>query len=89
MRSKEEVLMTTIRIRRKLESDTLHLPELQPLVGKMVEIIVLEDPIATVPPQPGDWDGAMKAVEDLEDYDYEAFRRQREYDLQHAKDRVP
>ena len=35
--------MNAIRIRKKLDSDTLHLPELQPLVGKNVEIIVLEE----------------------------------------------
>jgi hypothetical protein len=36
--------MTAIRIRRKLESETLHLPELKPLIGKNVEIIVEEKP---------------------------------------------
>lgn len=34
--------MTTIRITTKLESDTLSLPELRPLVGKTVEIQVRE-----------------------------------------------
>lgn len=38
--------MSTIHIRRKLDSDTLHLPELQPLIGKTVEIIVREEPRA-------------------------------------------
>jgi len=36
--------MPAIRICRKLESTTPHLPELTPLVGKMVEFIVREDP---------------------------------------------
>jgi hypothetical protein len=35
--------MNAIRIRKKIDSDTLHLPELQALVGKTVEIIVLEE----------------------------------------------
>lgn len=35
--------MNAVRVRRKLESETLHLPELKPLVGKNVEIIVLEE----------------------------------------------
>ena len=35
--------MNAIRIRKKLDSDTLHLPELQSLVGKTVAIIVLEE----------------------------------------------
>jgi hypothetical protein len=34
--------MNTLRIRRKLESDTLYLPELKPLIGKNVDIIVEE-----------------------------------------------
>ena len=40
--------MSTIRIRRTLDSDTLHLPELRPLIGRTVEIVVEE-----APPRPG------------------------------------
>jgi hypothetical protein len=36
--------MTTIRIRRRLDSDTLHLPELRPLIGRTVEIVIAEQP---------------------------------------------
>jgi hypothetical protein len=79
----------TVRIRRKLESESLHLPELRSFIGKHVEIIVLEEPPASVGVGTGDWDAAMKAVEELEDYDFDALRRQREYDLQHAKDHLP
>ena len=32
--------MNTIRIQARLESTTLHLPELSPLIGKHVEIVV-------------------------------------------------
>jgi len=35
--------MLAIRVKHKLTSETLHLPELRPLVGKNVEIIVLAD----------------------------------------------
>ena len=35
--------MNAIRIRRTIDSDTLHLPELKPLLGRTVEIIVLEE----------------------------------------------
>jgi virulence-associated protein VagC len=80
--------MNAIRIRRKLESETLHLPELKPLMGKNVEIIVQEEPIAAITPGTGDWDAAVRAVEDLEDYDFDAFRKQREYDVNHAKDHL-
>jgi hypothetical protein len=36
--------MSTIRIHRTLDSDTLHLPELKPLIGKVVDITVTESP---------------------------------------------
>ena len=36
--------MTAIRLHERLDSDTLHLPELRPLIGKNVEIIVQEEP---------------------------------------------
>jgi hypothetical protein len=77
--------MNAVRSRRKLESDTLHLPELKPLIGKDVEIIVIDETAPTIVPGTGDWDSAMQAVAELEDYDFDAFRKQREYDLQHAK----
>ena len=81
--------MNAVRIRRRLESDTLHLPELKPLIGKAVEIIVLEEATPAIAPETGDWDAAMKAVNELEDYDFDAFRKQREYDLRHAQDHLP
>jgi len=81
--------MNAIRIHRKLESDTLHLPELKPLVGRNVEIIVLEEPTPAVIPGTGDWEVARKAVEELEDYDFDAWRELRECDLKHAKDHLP
>jgi hypothetical protein len=34
--------MSAIRIRKKLESEILQLPELKPLIGKTVEIVVRE-----------------------------------------------
>lgn len=36
-----------------------------------------------------DWEAAMQAANELEDYDFDAFQRQRDYDLQHAKDHMP
>jgi len=81
--------MNALRIRRKLESETLHLPELKPLIGKTVEIIILDDTAPAILPGSGDWETALQAVAELEDYDFDAFRRQRAYDLQHAKDHLP
>lgn len=79
----------TVRIHRKIESETLHLPELRPLIGKCVEIIVLEEPPAALTPGTGDWDAALTAAEELEDYDFEAHSRQHAYDLEHATDHLP
>jgi hypothetical protein len=38
--------MKTIKFHTRLESDTPHLPQLQPMIGKEVEIIVVENPKA-------------------------------------------
>jgi hypothetical protein len=82
--------MNAVRIRRKLDSETLVLPELKPLIGKTVEIIVLEEagPVAS---GTGDWAAAAQAAQELRDsgYDFDAWRRQREFDLQHAHDHLP
>ena len=81
--------MNVVRIRRKLESETLHLPELKPLIGRNVEIIVVEEPATAIPPGTGDWDAAFRAVEELKNYDFDALRRQHERDLEHARDHLP
>lgn len=81
--------MNAVRIRRNLDSETLPLPEFKPLIGKNVEIIVQEEEASAISPGTGNWDAAMKAVQELEDYDFNVFRKQREYDLKHAKDHLP
>src|SRR5437762_8490211 len=82
--------MTTVRIRCKLESETLHLPELKPLIGKNVEIIVQEEQKPTILAGTGDWQAAARAAQQLRDtgYDFDAWRQQREYDLKHANDHL-
>lgn len=56
--------MSAIRIRKTLDSDTLYLPELRPLIGRTVEIVVEEavpfpegavarGELLTAPPPPG------------------------------------
>src|SRR4051794_6638115 len=45
----------TIRVRKKIESETLHLPELRDLIGKVVDITVEEEqpspgPAPVIPP---------------------------------------
>lgn len=34
----------TIRLKKKIDSETLHLPELRPMIGKVVDITVEEEP---------------------------------------------
>ena len=85
--------MNAIRIQTTLTSETLHLPELKPLVGRAVEIIVLDEmgsPL--VSPSTGDWETARQAAQRLRDrgtYDFEAWREQREFDRKHAEDHLP
>ena len=80
-----------MRISRTLESETLHLPELKPLIGKTVEITIQEEPASVIQPGTGDWAAAMRAAQELResDYDFDAWRRQRDYDLKHAQDHLP
>jgi len=35
--------MNAIRVHKRIESETIHLPELRPMIGRTVEIIVLEE----------------------------------------------
>jgi hypothetical protein len=79
--------MTTIHIHRQLTSDTL--PELRPLIGQTVDILVRAAEVAAVIPGTGDWSAWPAAVADLKDYDFDAWTHQREYDLQHAQYHLP
>jgi hypothetical protein len=86
----EGIVMNAIRIRKKLDSETLDLPELRQFLGQTVEIIVLgEESVPGLPPDTSNWEAAFKAVEELEGYDFDAIHRQREYDLKHATDHLP
>ena len=81
--------MAAIRIRRKLESETLHLPELKPLIGHEVEIIVRDESISQAgPPGRSDWDAVLAATWQLRDYDHEAQTAQDACDLKDAEVRL-
>jgi hypothetical protein len=71
--------MTAIRVRRTLDSDTLHLPELQPLIGKAVEIIVLAESPAEAAPSGKDW-SALEAIAGKDLIDPELIERYRAFD---------
>jgi hypothetical protein len=43
-----EVRMNAVRIHTRIDSETLNLPELRPMIGKQVEIIVMEEPAQTM-----------------------------------------
>jgi hypothetical protein len=79
----------TLRIHRQIDSATLTLPELQPLIGKTVEIIVRESKSLTSSRGTGDWTAMQTAADHLEGYDFEAWRRQRGLDQQHAANILP
>jgi hypothetical protein len=79
--------MTPLRIHRQLTSDTL--PELRPWIGKTVDVVVREAGTCTVLPGTGDWSAWEAALTDFDDFDFDAWKRQREYDLQHANDHPP
>lgn len=83
--------MGIIRVRRKLESDTLHLPELKPLIGQEVEIVVRRTEEPAVVPGTGDWDAAARAARELREtgYDFDAWGEQRDFDQRHAHDHLP
>lgn len=76
--------MSTIRIETTIDSDTLYLPQLKPLVGKSVEIIVREIATPNISPATSDWAAVEAAVRGLEDYDYDAYREAREQDRRSA-----
>ena len=82
--------MTAIRLHTKLDSDTLHLPELKSWVGKMVEITIREESVPEMTPGTGDWEAAQRAAQELREsgYDFDAWLQQRDYDLKHADDHL-
>ena len=83
--------MDAIRINTTLDSDTLYLPQVRPLIGKAVEIIVREDTRTGEQgqngrsPQRDAWKAALAEFSGL-DIDWDAYKRQREYDVRSASD---
>jgi hypothetical protein len=79
--TREVVIMTAIRIETTIDSETLYLPQLKPLVGKSVEIIVREKATPVVTPPISSWADVEKAVRGLNDYDFDAYREARETEV--------
>ena len=70
--------MAAIRIGKTIDSDTLTLPELRPLIGRTVDIVIEDpSPASAIPPGfvpgTGDWAAFDRAAAALRDsYDYDA-----------------
>jgi hypothetical protein len=75
--------MNAIRVRKKIDSETVHLPELRPFVGKTVEIIVRED-LAAPASTEEDWE-AWFASAAKAPVDPELYKQYREFDRRHNK----
>jgi hypothetical protein len=74
--------MNTIRIETTLDSETLYLPQLKPLMGKSVEIVVQEIASPSVLPATQDPMSVEIAVLGLADYDFDAWRASRELEIE-------
>lgn len=83
--------MDAIHINTKLDSDTLYLPQVRPLIGKTVEIIVQEQAATGEQrqngesPQRGEWKAALAGLAGL-DIEWDAYKRQRDLDIRSASD---
>jgi hypothetical protein len=73
-----------IRIETTLNGETLYLPQLKPLVGKSVEIIVREKMVPVVTAGTEDWNNVKTAILSLGDYDVDAWREARAAEIQQA-----
>jgi hypothetical protein len=73
--------MNATRIHKRIDSDTLYLPELKQMLGKTVEIIVLEEPAAEADSEK-DWQPLFEAAgQDL--VDPEAYKELRAASVMH------
>lgn len=78
--------MSPIRIRTKIQGETLILPELKLLIGKTVDIEVTERADETPPSDR--WAAAATAASELTEYDFDAAAAQRAFDAKHAADHL-
>ena len=87
-------MTAAVRIRTTLTSDTPHLPELGPLVGQAVEIVVTPEPaparLVYRPPSPEQAAAADAALEYLRTstYDWDAWKVQRAFDERVAEEEL-
>jgi hypothetical protein len=77
--------MIAIRIETTIDSETLHLPQLRPLLGKNVEITIRERVAPMVTEGSSDWGTVEAAALELEDYDFQAYREARAAELRETE----
>jgi hypothetical protein len=70
-------LMAANRIVTQIYSETLYVPQLRPLVGKRVEILVQEKAVPEVRLAARDWVAVESAVLAIEDNGADAYREAR------------
>ncbi|WP_155799050.1 hypothetical protein [Sorangium cellulosum] len=80
-------MANAIRIHTQVTSETLHIPELSALVGKNVEVIILEVESAPRGPTPPARElGALRGLFEVpDDFDAPIHRRQMEPSLPRAR----
>jgi len=81
--------MNAIRFSKRIDSDTLHIPELKGMIGRIVEIIILDEAVSPAAAGGGgDWDTILAATQHLDGYDYQAQADQDACDLHDAEARL-
>ena len=70
--------MRVIRVHRRIDSETLQLPELREFIGKEVDILVLEEPPSGAQQSVGGWDySALARIAGQDIIDPEAYKELR------------
>jgi hypothetical protein len=69
--------MHAIRIRKRVDSDTLHLPELKQMLGKMVEIVIVEE--TRTPSEPPQGTACLGALLPKATFDPQALEAMRSH----------
>ena len=73
--------MNTVKLRRKIDSETLQIPELKPMIGKNVEITIRETPIPLTKKELWDF---YEQIAQRNVLDLEAFKEYEEFELAQA-----
>jgi hypothetical protein len=78
--------MSTVTLRRKIDSETLQIPELKPMIGKNVEITIREFPVALSKKEL--WD-KLEQLAQRDVLDLNAFKEYEEFELANSDEAAP